>query len=73
VAAGRQYVYAASEAPRLGGPLLRIDDWMRPARAHAVRLASLASGLFLAGSLAAIALAARRHGASTRQESTCAP
>jgi hypothetical protein len=50
VVAGRQYLRAASEAARAGGPYARIDDWMRPAvttglwTASAIALAILAVG-----------------------------
>jgi hypothetical protein len=58
VVAARQYLDAAALAARRGGPYARMDDWMRPAVARAVRLASEfaaavlavgAVGLWLAG------------------------
>src|SRR3954454_21914537 len=69
VLAGRRYVWAATIAAREGGPYLRIDDWMRPAIAHGVRLASLVSGAMLVVSMALIYAAHRRRRASTRENS----
>jgi hypothetical protein len=74
VTAGRQYVYAASEAPRLGGPPLRVDDWMSPAVSRGIRSASLVSGGFLAASLIGIVVVSRRpRRGAPREEPTCAP
>jgi hypothetical protein len=69
VLAGRRYVWAAAIAAGQGGPYLRIDDWMRPAIAHGVRLASLVSGVMLAASMAAIYAAGRRTRADAREDS----
>lgn len=69
VLAGRRYVWAATIAARQGGPFLRIDDWMRPAIAHGIRVASAVSGAIVVLGMAAI-YAAERHdrAAAARQE-----
>lgn len=59
VLAGRRYAYAAARAARVPEAYLRVDDWMRPAAARGVRLASVAAGLVLAVGLVAVPLAAR--------------
>jgi hypothetical protein len=69
VLAGRRYVWAATLAAQQGGPYLRIDDWMRPAIAHGVRVASLVSGAILLASMAAIYAAWRGSRAAAREES----
>ena len=61
VVAGRQYVYAATLAARTAQPYLRVNDWMRPARTRAVRVATVAALLALAAGLAAVAFAAARE------------
>jgi len=58
VVAGRDYVTAAALAARGPGPYARMDDWMRPAVAHALWLATAASAVILAVGFAAIRLAA---------------
>lgn len=59
VLAGRRYAQAAATAVREGKNYLRIDDWMRPAIAHGVRVASVtALGIAVVG-LIAVALAKR--------------
>lgn len=59
VLAGRRYAHAAATAVREGKNYLRIDDWMRPAIAHGVRVASVtALGIAVVG-LIAVALAKR--------------
>ena len=47
VLAGRRYAYAAGTAVRDGHAYIRIDDWMRPAITHGVRVAT-AAGLGVA-------------------------
>jgi hypothetical protein len=68
VLAGRRYVWAASIAARQGGPFLRNDDWMRPAIAHGIRVASSVSGAIVVLSMAAIYAAQRRDRAASREE-----
>ena len=48
VVAGRQYLHAASEAARAGGPYARIDDWMRPAVRNGLWTASATALTILA-------------------------
>ena len=60
VVAGRQYVHAATIAARGAGPYLRIDDWMRPARSRALRVATIAAAVTLATGLTAVAFAVLR-------------
>jgi hypothetical protein len=61
VLAGRRYSYAAAMAVRRSRGYLRIDDWMPPAIAHGVWVAS-AAGLGVAAlGLLAIAFASRRE------------
>jgi hypothetical protein len=53
VLAGRRYSYAAGMAVREGKNYLRIDDWMRPAIAHGMRVASVtALGIAVFGLIA---------------------
>jgi hypothetical protein len=55
VLAGRRYSYAAAMAVRDGKNYLRIDDWMRPAIAHGVRVASVtALGIAVFGLIAVV-------------------
>jgi hypothetical protein len=58
VVAGREYVTAASLAARGPGPYARMDDWMRPAIAHALWLATAAAAVILVVGFAAIRRAA---------------
>ncbi len=58
VLAGRRYSYDATLAFR-AGHYLRIDDAMRPAIAHGVRVASIAAGLVLLVGIGLIRLAAQ--------------
>ena len=60
VLAGRRYSYDATLAFR-AGHYLHIDDVMRPAIAHGVRVASVWAGVLLAGGLVLIRLAAARE------------
>lgn len=57
VLAGRRYSYDATLAFR-AGYYLRIDDAMRPAIAHGVRVASIAAGLIVLVGVGLIRLAA---------------
>jgi hypothetical protein len=70
VLAGRRYVYAATIAARQGGPFLRIDDWMRPAIAHGIRVATAVSGAIVVLGMAAIYAAQRRDRAAAREEAS---
>ena len=55
VLAGRRYSYAAAMAVREGKNYLRIDDWMRPAITHGVRVASVtALGIAVFGLIAVV-------------------
>jgi hypothetical protein len=47
VRAGRRYLAAAVLAAHAGGPYARIDDWMRPAVAAGLWIASAAAGTIL--------------------------
>ena len=47
VTAGRWYLEAAYRAAELGGPYVRIDDWMQPAVTRALAIASAAGGAIL--------------------------
>jgi hypothetical protein len=59
VLAGRRYSYAAGTAARHSIAYVRIDDWMRPAIAHGLRVASLAAfGVAVIG-LVAVVVASR--------------
>jgi hypothetical protein len=70
VLAGRRYVWAATIAARHGGPFLRIDDWMRPAIAQGIRVASAVSGAIVVISMAAIYAAQRRDRTAAPREET---
>ena len=59
VLAGRRYSYDATMAARSGRYLL-IDAAMRPAIAHAIRVASLAAVLVAGLGIAAVVVAARQ-------------
>lgn len=59
VLAGRRYSYAAVMSLREGHGYVHIDDWMRPAIAHGVRLASLTALGIAAFGLIAVAVASR--------------
>jgi len=61
--AGRAYLRAAVLAARGAGPYARMDDWMRPAVAHGLWLATAASTLILVVGLAAI-----RHATMTSSD-----
>ena len=59
VLAGRRYSFAAATAVRDGHDYVRIDDWMRPAVAHGVRVASLTALAIAVFGLIAVAIASR--------------
>ncbi len=59
VLAGRRYSYAAAVAAREANAYVLIDDWMRPAVAHGIRVASLAGLSVAIFGLSAIAVASR--------------
>ena len=59
VLAGRRYSNAAATAVRDGRGYVRIDDWMRPAIAHGVRVATTAGVAIAVFGLIAVALASR--------------
>jgi hypothetical protein len=59
VLAGRRYSYAAIMAVRGGHAYLRIDDWMRPAIAQGVRVATMSALAIAAFGLIAVAIAKR--------------
>lgn len=65
VLAGRRYSYDATLAFR-AGHYLRIDDAMRPAISHGVRVASLWAGVVLVVGLGLIRLAAEVDAARRR-------
>jgi hypothetical protein len=66
VLAGRRYVYAAAVAAQGSGPFLRIADWMPPAVANGIRVATISSSALLALGLVLIAVAARHDAARRR-------
>lgn len=57
VAGGREYVSAAIPAAQAAGPYARMDDWMRPAIARGLLLATAASACILLVGLTATHLA----------------
>jgi hypothetical protein len=59
VLAGRRYGTAAATAVRDGHDYVRIDDWMRPAIAHGVRVASVIALAIALFGLMAVTIAAR--------------
>ena len=54
VVAGREYLTAAATAAHGAGPYARMDDWMRPAIARGLWIATSASTLILLLGFAAI-------------------
>jgi hypothetical protein len=54
VVAGREYLVAAIVAAHGTGPYARMDDWMRPAIARGLWMATAASGIILLVGFAAI-------------------
>ena len=61
VVAGRRYVHAATLAARGPGPFLPIEDWMGPARARGLGVATIAGAAVLVAGGALIAFAAIRR------------
>jgi len=59
VLAGRRYSYAAEVAARHSDAYVRIDDWMRPAVAHGMKIASVAGLAVAAVGLLAVVVASR--------------
>jgi hypothetical protein len=59
VLAGRRYAAAAATAAQHGHDYVRIDDWMRPATVHGVRVASLVALAIALVGLIAVAIASR--------------
>lgn len=59
VLAGRRYSFAAATAVRDGHDYIRIDDWMRPAIVHGVRVASLTALAIAVFGLIAVVIASR--------------
>ena len=59
VLAGRRYSYAAATAVRQGHEYVRINDWMRPAVTHGVRVASVVALAIAVIGLIAVAIASR--------------
>jgi hypothetical protein len=72
VLAGRRYVYDAALRFRTSHQYLRIDDVMRPAVGHAVRVASVSAAAVALGGLLLIRLAAAQD-AKRRTGSDSAP
>jgi hypothetical protein len=60
VNAGRWYLQAAYRAAELGGPYVHIEDWMRPAVARGLALATGAGGAILVVGLIAIRFGSSR-------------
>jgi hypothetical protein len=54
VVAGREYIAAAFAAARGGGPYAHMDDWMRPAVARGLWVATASAGVILLAGFAAI-------------------
>ena len=61
VVAGREYVVAAGLAARAPGPYARLEDWMHPAVARGVVIASTCAATILAVGFAGIRRATRRN------------
>jgi len=57
VAAGREYIRAASRAVNVGLPYVRMDDFMRPAVTRGLWTASAGAAVLLAVGAASIAVA----------------
>ncbi len=58
VVAGRAYIHAAGVAVAHGRPYVRMDDYMRPAIAHGLWIASASAALVLLVGLTSLAYAA---------------
>src|SRR5207248_8089211 len=59
VLAGRRYIVAAIGAAQGAGPYARIDDWMRPAVAYGLWLATAVAGAILATGFFLLRVASR--------------
>ena len=59
VLAGRRYSFAAVTATQNGHDYVRIDDWMRPATVHGLRVASVVALAIALFGLMAVAIASR--------------
>jgi len=70
VLAGRRYSYAAAMAVREGRAYVRIDDWMRPAIAHGLRVATVAGLAVAVSGLIAVAIASRVDRRPTKERGT---
>jgi hypothetical protein len=57
VVAGRLYVHAAAATAQAGSSYARLDDWMRPAIARGLWLASAAAGAILMTGLLGVRVA----------------
>ena len=66
VVAGREYLAAASTAVDRGLPYVRMDDWMRPAVAHGLWIASASAALVLSVGFSSLAFAAGQPCATRR-------
>ena len=62
VAAGREYLAAAVAAADSGGAYARMDEWMRPAVARGLCIATAASGAILLVGFTAIRAASGNQG-----------
>jgi len=62
VLAGRRYANAAATAMRQGHDYVRINDWMRPAVAQGVRVASVVALVIAVFGLIAVTIASRIDG-----------
>jgi hypothetical protein len=60
IEAGRDYVRLAVAASQQGGPFVRIEDTMRPARSRALRLATASAGVILVVGFVALRRAGRK-------------
>ena len=59
VVAGREYLAAAGAAATAGGPYVRMNEWMQPAIARGLWIASVAAGGILLIGLVGVRLATR--------------
>jgi hypothetical protein len=60
VLAGRRYIVTAVGAAQGPGAYARIDDWMRPAVAHGLMLATIAAAAILAVGFVSLTIARPR-------------
>src|SRR5262245_42318718 len=67
VLAGRQFVHAASVSARETGQYLRAADWMQPAIARGLTLATGAAAIILVAGLVAVPIALRRENGQVRK------